>query len=383
MNAERLLLVAKQLRAEFAKTNLVQSMQSLVNGIQNLAQQAGNPQFQTLLANNLTQLRQVLENSSTDEFSPAWRQIVTDIGGTGLHGTALLERIERAFSANQMTPAAALTEMRQLQEQVSAFSTAITKTVEGLEGLRIEAEDLEPGDAEIGVSIPRELFNSELSQFADELRRFDFVLRIFSEIVTGEFHPSQITVLSSSDLMVFVSALPVIAAAVSHALDKLISTYKGILEVREMHSKLKAQGVSDERLRGIEEHANEAMEKVVEELVAEFKQKYLKASDAGRRNELLAALAFSLNRLSNDIDKGYNFEVRVLPPPSSEETDPELSIAIQTIKDSAKTLEFIRLMGPRILSLPEPEAEVKAHSEPAIEGEGGSLQRRRGTKRRT
>ena len=272
-------------------------MQSLVNGIQNPAQQAGNPQFQTLLANNLTQLRQVLENSSTDEFSPAWRQIVTDIGGTGLHGTALLERIERAFSANQMTPAAALTEMRQLQEQVSAFSTAITKTVEGLEGLRIEAEDLEPGDAEIGVSIPRELFNSELSQFADELRRFDFVLRIFSEIVTGEFHPSQITVLSSSDLMVFVSALPVIAAAVSHALDKLISTYKGILEVREMHSKLKAQGVSDERLRGIEEHANEAMEKVVEELVAYNSEIGSDNFQQSTRPERVSAVAVLPNRL--------------------------------------------------------------------------------------
>ena len=77
-------------------------------------------------------------------------------------------------------------------------------------------------------------------------------------------------------------------------------------------------------------------------------------------NELTDALRISLNKLANRIDRGYNIEVRVAELPKQEvqegQDNADQTEKIQhfeAIKKAAPNLQFIRLDGEPVLSLPE------------------------------
>jgi hypothetical protein len=85
----------------------------------------------------------------------------------------------------------------------------------------------------------------------------------------------------------------------------------------------------------------------------EIEQQYSAIKDAGRKNEIGNALHLSLNMLANRIDRGYNIDVRIGPPHSNAKK--EENEAVATIKAATPSLQFIRVDGDPILSLPEKE----------------------------
>lgn len=97
MNAERLHAVAKALLKELSDGRIVENFQELTNNLQNAVTQPTQAQFQNVVASKRTELTRLLTNAPSNGFSPAWRQTVVEIGGAGLLGTELLDRIEGIF----------------------------------------------------------------------------------------------------------------------------------------------------------------------------------------------------------------------------------------------------------------------------------------------
>jgi hypothetical protein len=58
--------------------------------------------------------------------------------------------------------------------------------------------------------------------------------------------------------------------------------------------------------------------------------------------------------IANIIDRGYNFEIRVEPIKKIEKEKIPDQTAIAKIQELTQTLEFMKLEGPPILTLPEP-----------------------------
>jgi hypothetical protein len=88
--------------------------------------------------------------------------------------------------------------------------------------------------------------------------------------------------------------------------------------------------------------------------------------EEGRKKEFGIALRFSLKKIANRIDSGFNIKVRAEPVKESDTTEGDQtqseSIARHhaTFAQTAKTLQFMKLDGAPILSLAESSTEEAA-----------------------
>ncbi|MBI3797752.1 MAG: hypothetical protein HY268_12395 [Deltaproteobacteria bacterium] len=90
-----------------------------------------------------------------------------------------------------------------------------------------------------------------------------------------------------------------VAACVTTAVDKLLDWYKRYLEVKELRTKLKKQGLPDEALQGVVNHHNAMMKQGIEQITVEIFNTYWKGNDTGRGNELRNSVRISLNNCSS------------------------------------------------------------------------------------
>jgi len=333
-----------------------------MNALQNLVNQPANAQFQQTVANKRNEIEAALKKAPSNNFSPAWRQTVSQIGGEELLGVALEERLRAIFEHNQITPSNALREIREIQQSLANFKNAIDQTVSGLGILRIGTEDLAPGEAEVGVEIPRAAVNNDLAGLEKELGELKFILTTFLEFSTGTSGPIPLRSISSTDLQFYFTAVPGAAAALAYAISLLVDAYKKIVDIRRSHAELKASGVPAEVLKSIEDYANNAIKEKIEDFVAAIESKHFRVKDSNRKNELEVALKISLTKLANRIDHGYHIEVRIAPtaPPGDAKGRKEYEEAVVTVSAAAPAMRYIRLEGDPILSLPEdrPKTDV-------------------------
>ena len=138
----------------------------------------------------------------------------------------------------------------------------IDDLISGFEGLNIGADDIEPGECEIGVLVPRDYVKNLLNDFGEELIELNKILSVFAELSTGSRAGFEIREISSSDLSVFLDLAPAVGACLAVSIERIVALYKKLLEIRKLHNELKEQGVPKSSLKGVEEHANAVMEKV-------------------------------------------------------------------------------------------------------------------------
>ena len=321
---------------------------------QNPNQRANNEQA---LGNALKEALKAAEDSEIDDLSPAWKEMLKEIGYADSLGEAVSVRLNESFKQADITPSIVKEEVDELKNEITRLNDAVSKGIEAFEVLSIGAEELDVGDCELGFMIPREAIEYRLDEFADECKEFDFIFGTFSEVVTGHRDHYRISTISSSDLSVFLDSIPAVAALVATAAERIVALYKQILEVRKLRSEMLKQGVNKEEFAAIDESQNSKMGSNIEKLAQEIIEKYKDKHDSGRANELENSVRISLHKLANRIDRGYHIEVRIgeLPEPEDEDdkTDEDLQSVAEEIHRAAKKLQFIRLKGEPILSLPE------------------------------
>ena len=161
--------------------------------------------------------------------------------------------------------------------------------------------------------------------------------------------------------MVFILVAPAIAYSIALAIEKILNVYDTILKIRIHHNELKDLGFTKKDLKGLQDRADNLMKSEIEKLVKKQLEEHYKSSDQNRRNELEADLTFNLNKIASRIDRGYSFEVRVQPIPGdadpAKEADPQDRKHIENIQAISKKIEFLKLEGDPILTLPESKEE--------------------------
>lgn len=359
MNTERLHAICIDLKGSIEAVALPNKLEQVVNSLQNIINNPQDSGQQQALSNNLTALYEALEDFPTNYYSPAWTQALEELGGRHILGKDLADQIRHIMETNQITPATAHQEIEKLRQELVQFSGAIDEAVTAFGKLGIGAEELKPGECEVGVLVPRKAVHNNIQEFGKELQDLNFIFGTFSEIASGNRETFKIKSISSSELMVFLEAVPVVAACVAHASEKIINLYKTLLEIKKLKGELKKQGVEDEKMEGIDDHANSIMANGVEELTMEIVDQYYQGNDDKRRNELSNAIRIALNKIANRIDQGFNIEVRAEPPAEPEEgeenTEEKQKNAeyVNRVIAASETLEFIKITGSRILHLPE------------------------------
>jgi hypothetical protein len=316
-------------------------------------------QTQQQLADAITQFRSDMEQSEIDSWSPAWKELLKEIGYYDILGNELRTRIEEIVGRNEITPAIAKQEVDAINARLQILRQSVNELDTALNNLHIGAEQLEPGECEIGFLIPRPAVDNELDELGDEFEELDKILRTISEVATGDGGPIKVRTISSTDFMLFVTQLPAAAALLAFVVDKLIIGYKNILEIRKLHGDL-SKRMGKKSIKEVENFAETQMTKVIKVTVEEAIKRY-KIKDSGRRNELQTGLDVALRKLADRIDRGFNIEVRIEPlpaPTAEEESDAkakaqrqEYETHRQMIESAAKELEFLRIGGKPILHL--------------------------------
>lgn len=365
MNAERLHAIATALRKEMTTCKTVAIIEELCSSLEQVLQQSNHPHYQEQLANSLKKVYSSLSVCPTDSFSPAWKQLLSEMGGTLFFGLSLKATVEEIFHRNQITPAVALKELQEVSKKLNAFQQALDQILAAFKQFEIGNEKLEPGQCEIGILIPRDAVDNSLNGFAKELKELIFVLNAFSEVATGKPDELSIKTISSSDLTVYLDAPVPFAACLAIAIERIVALYKQLLEIKKIRGELLKQGVPDKQTAGIEEHANTMMDSGIETLTVELLEKYHPGKDGHRKNELGNALRVSLNRIANRIDRGYSIEVRVEALKAAPDTEEGKKTAeqIAAVQAASKNMQFMKLEGAPILKLSENVDKQKAKKE--------------------
>lgn len=282
--------------------------------------------------------------------------MIIDIGFENSLGDPVARRVNEAFKQVDVTPQLAKEEIDRLRIEITTLDTAATNIISAFENLSIGAEDLEPGACELGFMVPKEAIDFRLDRFAQECRDFDFIFGTFSEVVTGRKHHYRISTISSSDLSVFLDSGPAVAAAIAIAGERILALYKQMLEIKKLRSEMLKNGVKKENLEAIDKQQNTRMGEEIAELASQIIEKHRGIHDSGRANELENSLRIALNKLANRFDRGFHIEVRIGELPASEEgdeMDEDLEAQADAIHKASKPLQFIRVGGDPILTLPE------------------------------
>jgi hypothetical protein len=172
-----------------------------------------------------------------------------------------------------------------------------------MDQLDIGAEDLEPGGAEVTVSIPLPAVRSELQPFGQELVELQRIFGPFLEVGTGSRPQLSLRSISSSDFTLFIVASPLIVTELGWGVKSVLDVYKTLLEIRKLRSELKDAGASEETLAAVDRDADSIMDRglapAAEEIVASAQ-----ANITERKAKLKIEVRASLNALANRIDKG-------------------------------------------------------------------------------
>lgn len=354
MNAERLNAIALALRSELDSRNVVGHLETLVGAAQQLAQNPGNVNLQQNYAQARNNFLAALNDAPSDSFTPAWRQVLAELGGEELFGRKLKARVDQILLENQPTLSVAHQLLSEILTKLRAFRDSLTRLTDALKEFRVGAETLAPGEAEIAFLIPREAVHDKLEEFIEELGEMEFVLNTFSEAATGQIDDLKIRTISSSGLMVFLKASAKFGEIAAKCIDFVVGTYKKILEIRKLRDESERLGMPEISEKMVE-HAKSLMKKEIDHFAVEIMTEY-PAVDGGRKNELTTKMKVALTIVADRVDRGFSFEVKIEPPKAAPKDPTEAAAvnkAVQTIQSATANMQYIRVAGPPILALRE------------------------------
>ena len=361
MNVEQFHAIALAIKSDLDATTSVPMMREFRDALRNSVNDPANPTYEQQVSDVFQRLGDTLPHAPSNSFPPIWIDVVSDLNIQHLLGNSLRDTIHTVMTQNQVTPSIAADRIQELTGELEELENGIAQTLEGLAYFEFGAQEVEAGAAEVSVTIPRDAVDGQLSKLGEEFSELEKLVLPFVELATGSRRPVTVSTIASSDFGVFVDLAPEAASSLALAIAGVIAGYKNLLEIRRLRQEMSDQGVGDAELKGVDDHANNHMSQVVEDVIEITIRNELPRVDGPRTNELRTELKLSLNAFANRIDRGYNIDVRAGEIDPAEEEDSEngntTTIALRTIAETSPNLRFINRTGQPILELPEPATE--------------------------
>jgi hypothetical protein len=352
MNAARLRELSDYLLEVEAKYGAQTILQQLVNEIQQVLGNPGNPSVQTQFAQTLerfrTSWRQMVES-----FSPAQSKLLDEIGATPFFLNDVPSRFEELAKSNNVTPAVVRDEMERYRAQREQYVSGIAVLRDRLKAIGIEPYKIDPGSAEIGLLLPRGLFNNELSGLVKELHTLNRIIRAFSEIAIGKAEPVEIHQISTSDPIFFFGLDPATIALLGAAVTWAIQTWRSVEEIRKIRAD--TQKVKSFSVEEIEEIFDSKIQKEIGIAIDQKVDELIPAKDgAGRHHEQRNDMKWALESILGRVERGMTVEVRFLPPPAPTEGEaaPANAASFEELKVLTPQLQFPAPDKTPVLTLP-------------------------------
>ena len=297
--------------------------------------------------------------SLSAEMTPAQWDFLGDLDAQPLFGGDLVQDIENKFATNGIMPAvvkAFVGELLTKRQKILENYRNILSNVEAI-GLRIER--LNAGEAEVGFTIPRSLFENSLAGLAGEFKFIDKVMIVFSEVVTGEREPAMVGELSTTDPLILVTAGVAVVAAVGKTVTWLLDRYEQTLRIRKLMAESAAIGAPD----SIQNEYKSLILKTINDGIDARISELLPNPSQPREQELSNGLRLVMQGMLARIERGMKVEIRFLPPVDEKAETKVDADAAQKKKNAYLELTSIQqklnfpleLPSEPVLALPPPE----------------------------
>lgn len=306
-----------QLNNEYTKGNVNTQIQSVIQQLDAMASNPGNPDIANGFKTQIETLRTILALSPLNKPYPTLAALLDAIDARPYVGDQLFQDIEDVIAKNGMTPQLAAASLRELLVKVAAFYQEVSAVDASFSRLKVEYTDLEPGEGEIGISIPKPEGKRLLSKLAATAKAWDKALRPFVELADPDHEVVEVKTISSSDWQFYLTCGVTVLLAVSGAVTQLNLLLQKVVETKKLIQQLRGTGMSDVSTAPLVVEADNMLSTGTRELAEQIVEKHQPA-DAGRANELKNELAFSLTFMANQLAQNVTIEVRYLPPKASE-----------------------------------------------------------------
>jgi hypothetical protein len=302
---------------------------------------------------------------------PTLAAMLDEIGARKYIGDNLFNRVEQTISENNMTPQLAASRLRELIGQVTGFFGNVAIIEGAFRVLQVEYEDINQGEGEIGISIPQPTGPRLLKDLATTAKKWNQVLNPFVELADPDHNPIEVRTISSSDWQLYLTAGAGVLLVLSQAIKQINDLLSKLVETKELISKLRGNGMSEEAIEKVSAEADAMLtkgtEKIAEQIIAENPP-----PDKNRGNELTISITRSLKYIAKEMSENVTIEVRYLPPetpqnlPEDEAARDVLTARMKELSTTAaqiaRNMDLISLdkNASKILNLPAPESDREA-----------------------
>jgi hypothetical protein len=312
------------------QTLLEQIRDSLIN----LSNAPTQPQHQTSLANALTALLQASERLA-EQITPEQFRLIDELGGLRYFDPRLGQSLKTEIAENAMTPSIPRDFVQKLSSDRADYLRTLNTTLQGLEALGIEGEELKAAAADVSFAIPSDIFENHLGDFAKELIFIDRLMKDLGEALTGDSDGILLESLSSSTPTVAITAGVKVISALAEMVGKFLDAWEKVEKFREARQTLVELGLSGKAIEEVTDQIATTVEEVVEESVEVTLSGFNK--DSGRKNELRNALTQDTRRLFGQIERGLTIQFRAMPEEAVHDDD---TASLATIREAAQNLHF-------------------------------------------
>lgn len=346
-------------------------IESVIQHLDAMGSNPGNADIAKAFKTQLELLRTALVTSSLNKPYPTLAALLDSIDARPFTGELLFQRIENLIAANGMTPQLAAAALRDFLSTVVAFYKNLSQIDTAFTNLGVEFEELEPGQGEIGISIPEPEGERLLSDLAKTAKNWNKALRPFVELADRNHNPVTVRYISSSDWQFYLTAAPAVYLALSAAVSQVNDLLRKLIETRQLVSQLISNGVSENATATVAAEADSMLDTRTRELAEKIVESH-QPEDAGRANELKTEVTASLKFIAREMAANVTIEVRFLPPvpppptevPTSAEETAEI-VRIGELTEAAaqiaRNMDLLRLdpKAKELLNLPAPDEDIE------------------------
>ncbi len=212
----------------------------------------------------------------------------------------------------------------------------------GFTELRVEIDELEPGQCELGIVLPRAAVGDTLGNLAVEFKNMEQLFLGIGQLVGDDQAYTRVKTLSTTDWQLFLDQAPATIAATTFAVERIVALYKSMLEIRNLKNELEKHQISEDTIKKLEQEIDQKLHLGVENIVEQLSGKYPNTGDAGTYNEAKNRIKIGLYRLAKRINQGATVEAAARPPEAPTETKPAEDATPQEIVEYEKLTQLNR-----------------------------------------
>jgi hypothetical protein len=290
-----------------------QLLQDIVGHLNAMSGNPGNAEIATNFKKSIDTCRSTLLQSPLNHPRPILRLMLESIGATEFIGDRFFLRVMAAIEANPGATALVVQSITALQQNTQKFYQQIATLDKTFSELQVEYDELEEGEAEIGLLIPRDAQASSLKDLSKIFNQWHNALTPIKEVFDPQAGALQIRICSTTDWMFYLASTPPVLVGLSFCMKKINEILGEAVKMREIVAQLVNAKAPQQAIELIEKDNEGKLDKELRGLAKEVLKESYKENDEGRKNELETHLTISFKTIAHEITNGTKVEVRLIP----------------------------------------------------------------------